>query len=128
MFHSNTLVLIATTMLAAFAVVSQAAVIEARDSSYSGTATFYSVKKSGKPSCGGNADNDDMVAALSEDFMKDKYCGEKIKVKSGGKSVTVKVVDTCEGCDKHDIDLSPAAFEKLGKKSKGELDIDWSFN
>ncbi|OAC99150.1 hypothetical protein MUCCIDRAFT_134047, partial [Mucor lusitanicus CBS 277.49] len=95
--------------------------------SYSGTATFYSVKKSGKPSCGNHADNDDMVAALSEKFMKNKYCGEKIKVKSGHKSITVKVIDTCEGCGKHDIDLSPAAFEKLGKKSKGELDVKWSF-
>lgn len=128
MLHSNTLVLIATALLAAFAVVSQAAAIEARSSSYSGTATFYSVKKSGKPSCGGKADNDDLVAALSEKIMKKKYCGEKVKVKSGHKSVTVKVIDTCEGCGKHDIDLSPTAFKKLGKKSKGELDVKWSFN
>ncbi|KAL9555866.1 hypothetical protein MBANPS3_002148 [Mucor bainieri] len=126
MFHSNTLVLIATALLAAFAVVSQAAAIESRSSSYSGTATFYSVKKSGKPSCGNHADNDDMVAALSEHFMKDKYCGEKIKVKSGHKSITVKVIDTCEGCGKHDIDLSPAAFEKLGKKSKVFIKFDFN--
>jgi expansin (peptidoglycan-binding protein) len=128
MFYSNTLVLIATALFAAFAVVSQAAAIEARSSSYSGTATFYSVKKSGKPSCGGKADNDDLVAALSKKFMKKKYCGEKIKVKSGHKSITAKVVDTCNGCGKHDIDLSPTAFEKLGKKSKGELDVKWSFH
>ena len=128
MLHSNTLVLIATALLAAFAIVCQAAAIEARSSSYSGTATFYSVKKSGKPSCGGKADNDDLVAALSEKIMKKKYCGEKVKVKSGHKSVTVKIIDTCEGCGKHDIDLSPTAFKKLGKESKGELDVKWSFN
>ncbi|CAG8596752.1 12488_t:CDS:2, partial [Racocetra fulgida] len=34
-------------------------------------------------------------------------------VSCGSKSVTVTVVDRCAGCKKNDVDLSPAAFNRL---------------
>ncbi|KAI8988372.1 RlpA-like double-psi beta-barrel-protein domain-containing protein-containing protein [Mycotypha africana] len=118
-------------VLAVLAVVSQAANIEARGNKHHGTATFYSVKHSGKPSCGYKADNDDMVAALSHKRMPKhghgKPCGEKVKVHYKKKSITVKVIDTCDGCGRNDIDLSPAAFKKLDHKKKGELKVQWEF-
>jgi hypothetical protein len=38
---------------------------------------------------------------------------------SGGNSVTVTVVDRCEGCAEYDLDFSPAAFDVLASESVG---------
>lgn len=124
MFKSSTFIVLIAAILALVSLAQAAG-------SHSGKATFYSVKKSGKPSCGGKADNDDMVVALSGHRMPKghgKPCGEKIKVKGKHGSVTVKVVDTCPECGKNDIDLSPKAFEKIAKKKDGEVKVRWSFN
>ena len=129
MYKSSTVIFIAAVIFALVAVV-QSVVLEARGSSHSGKATFYSVKKSGKPSCGGHAGNSDMVVALSKHRMPKghgKPCGKKIKVKGKHGSVTVKVVDTCPECGKNDIDLSPKAFEKIAKKKDGEVKVEWHF-
>ena len=122
--------LIATILFAICFVLSQAASLESRSAKKSGHATFYSVKKSGEPSCGGKADNDDLVVALSKHRMgkkEKKLCGEKIKVQGKTGSVTVKVIDTCPECDKNDIDLSPAAFKKIAHKKDGRVKVKWSF-
>jgi hypothetical protein len=74
------------------------------------------------------------------------FCQE-IEIFYGNKSVTVQVVDECDGCgpndlgERHDIDvsapfhslgfssadLSPAAFKDLAPLSEGEIDIKWEF-
>jgi len=73
--------------------------------------------------------------------MKDKkaYCGKYIKVTNTGggqgntgkgKTVTVKVQDTCPGCDKDHLDLSHGAFQALtgGKLDPpGKINISWKF-
>lgn len=43
------------------------------------------------------------------------------------KSVTVKVVDKCRGCNTNDIDLSPAAFERLANESLGRIQVTWDY-
>ncbi|KAI8971686.1 RlpA-like double-psi beta-barrel-protein domain-containing protein-containing protein [Mycotypha africana] len=101
--------------------------LEAR-SSKSGDATYYSV---GLGSCGHTNSDSEMVAALSSKLMgsgsKGSYCGESITVESeSGKSVTVKVVDTCPSCGEGDVDLSPSAFKKLGSLDLGVIPITWS--
>lgn len=102
--------------------------LEARKT-YSGEATFYKVDNG---CCGGDYDDSDMVVALSEDWMgsgsDSSYCGKKIKVKSSKGSATVRVIDTCASCDKTHIDLSSAAFKKLGKLDDGVLKVTWSFS
>ncbi|KAL9544889.1 hypothetical protein PS6_008535 [Mucor atramentarius] len=111
-----------TAMIAAFLMTAQAAPaassLQAR-SSMSGDATYYSV---GLGSCGDTNSDGEMVAALSEKLMgtgsNGSYCG--------GKSVTVKVVDSCPGCGEGDVDLSPTAFKKLGALSEGVIPITWS--
>lgn len=110
-------------------VCSQAAVIQKRSDTYEGVATYYLVNKSGRPSCGGRYDKNAMVVALSHKRMQGRNnpCGESIKVYGDYGSVTVQVVDTCAGCDKDDIDLSPKAFAKIGEMNEGELEIEWSF-
>ncbi|KAI7898883.1 RlpA-like double-psi beta-barrel-protein domain-containing protein-containing protein, partial [Cokeromyces recurvatus] len=92
----------------------------------SGKATYYEV---GLGSCGETNTDSEMVCALSIDLMGShagsSYCGRFITIKSGSKSVKVKVVDTCPGCGREDIDLSPSAFKKLGKLEQGVVPITW---
>ncbi|CAG8583892.1 11457_t:CDS:2 [Diversispora eburnea] len=58
---------------------------------------------------------------------KNTKCGKRIKVTRGKKSVVVRVVDRCEGCKSGDIDLSPAAFEKLASLSVGRTKCSWKY-
>ncbi|KAI7898881.1 RlpA-like double-psi beta-barrel-protein domain-containing protein-containing protein [Cokeromyces recurvatus] len=105
--------------------LSQAAPIEARGS-MSGDATYYDV---GLGSCGETNSNDDMVVALSSELMGgsgSSYCGKTINVKGSSGSVSVTVVDTCPGCGKEDVDLSPSAFKKLGELGEGRISVTWS--
>lgn len=118
---------ILSVIVSAIAVVSQAKPIqlEARKS-MSGDATYYDV---GLGSCGESNSNEEMVAALSKDLMNgpnSPYCGQTVHIKGGSGSVSVKVVDTCPGCEKGSIDLSPAAFKKLGELGQGRIPITWS--
>jgi rare lipoprotein A (peptidoglycan hydrolase) len=58
---------------------------------------------------------------------KDPKCNSCIKASYKGKQVVVKIVDTCPGCQKTSLDLSPAAFNKLEHPDVGLLDITWEF-
>lgn len=91
--------------------------------SESGQGTYYTV---GLGSCGQTNTDSQMVGALSESIMESSYCGKSITVKGPSGSVTVKIVDTCPGCSKGDIDLSPAAFKKIASLSAGRVPISWS--
>ncbi|KAI8640719.1 RlpA-like double-psi beta-barrel-protein domain-containing protein-containing protein [Parasitella parasitica] len=95
--------------------------------SLTGDGTFYTV---GGSSCGGDYSNDDLVAAISIEWMgsgpKSSYCGKSINVKSEHGSVTLKIVDTCPGCKRGDVDMSRAAFQKIAKLNDGRIPISWS--
>ncbi|KAK4522062.1 acetyl-coenzyme A synthetase 2 [Mucor velutinosus] len=95
-------------------------------SSQSGDATYYAV---GLGSCGETSSDDEMVAALSSSLMggsNSDLCGKSITVKSASGSVTLKVVDSCPGCSEGDVDMSEAAFKKLGQLDEGRIPITWS--
>ncbi|KAF9111436.1 hypothetical protein BGX27_004950 [Mortierella sp. AM989] len=77
-----------------------------------------------------------MIVALNEAQMgrgwgKRSKCGAKIRVsvKGSSGSVIVGVVDICPDryCSYGQLDLSQAAFKKFAPKSKGVLDLKWSF-
>ncbi|QRW27693.1 ribosomal L27 protein [Rhizoctonia solani] len=61
-------------------------------------------------------------------YNNGKMCGKTITVKNtkNGKSTTAKVVDLCPSCGSSNIDLSPAAFKKLGSLDTGVLSVSWS--
>jgi expansin (peptidoglycan-binding protein) len=50
-----------------------------------------------------------------------------LHVSDKGKSVTVKVVDKCPGCKTDDIDLSPAAFQRLAPLPAGRIQVTWNY-
>ncbi|GAN03482.1 riboflavin aldehydeforming enzyme [Mucor ambiguus] len=118
------------SMLVASALLmpSQAAPTLQTRSSMTGDATFYSV---GSGSCGGSNSDNELVAAISGELMgsgskKSSHCGKYITVKGKHGSVKLKIVDTCPGCKKGDVDMSRAAFEKIAKLSEGRVPISWS--
>ncbi|KAG1138364.1 hypothetical protein G6F37_009803 [Rhizopus arrhizus] len=98
---------------------------------YNGKATFFTPNQG---ACGEWNDNNDMIAALSGELYgsyskKSNVCGKKALVtnKANGESVKVTIMDACESCDKTHIDLSPAAFGKIGKFKTGVLNVEWHF-
>ena len=79
-----------------------------------------------------------MVVALPHSLFDSKMggsnpnnnplCGKKVKASFDDKSIEVKVVDRCPGCDENDLDLSPTAFQKLAPLDKGRLkNMKWHF-
>lgn len=82
--------------------------------SHVGEMTYYTP---GLGACGYTNNDNQMVAAVSWKLFN-KYtppsgnpnqntlCGKKAKVTYKGKTITVKIVDSCGGCKYDDIDLS----------------------
>ncbi|KAK9448178.1 RlpA-like double-psi beta-barrel-protein domain-containing protein-containing protein [Limtongia smithiae] len=101
---------------------------------YSGDGTYFSP---GLGSCGETNSDTDYIVAISYILMDEAstgnsntnpYCNKKITAYRDGKSVSVTVVDTCEGCAEYDLDFSPAAFDVLGEESEGRIPITWSWD
>ncbi|KAJ1324849.1 expansin [Microdochium nivale] len=98
-------------------------------SAYNGQATYYAP---GLGACGKTHGANDLIAAVSASLFttanpnKDPICGRKAKITRGSKSVTVTIVDKCPSCPKANIDLSPAAFKKLGTLAEGRISVKWN--
>jgi len=100
----------------------------------SGQGTFYNT---GLDACGGTDKDSDLIAAASF-LLFDSFpgatanpnlnpiCGKTVTASYGGKSVTVKIVDRCAGCNgEFDLDFSPSAFNALADPNLGRIDITW---
>ncbi|KAI9301385.1 RlpA-like double-psi beta-barrel-protein domain-containing protein-containing protein [Cunninghamella echinulata] len=81
--------------------------------------------------CGDWNDDNDMIAAVGEDFYGDMdeesdLCGKKLEIEGPrGNKIIVTVKDACPPCDADHVDLSPAAFRKLGEFDTGILKVKW---
>ncbi|KAI4219523.1 MAG: hypothetical protein LQ349_008327 [Xanthoria aureola] len=107
---------------------------------FTGDATFYSPSV-GFGSCGVQNSDSDLVAALAQSTMRlynpsnpnnNPLCGHKVKVwetSNPSNTVIVAIMDTCPGCTRSnfDLDLSPAAFNKLDNPDVGRIKISWEF-
>lgn len=91
-----------------------------------GDVTYYNV---GLGACGHTNHDSEMVAAVGHHLYDSKHpCGKHINVHYKGKTVNVKVVDRCGGCNDQSLDLSPTAFKKLvGSLGPGRVKADWEF-
>lgn len=49
------------------------------------------------------------------------------KRQAGGSGVTITIVDRCPVCAQYDLDLSPAAFDVIGKQDEGRVAIEWNW-
>jgi len=91
--------------------------------------------------CGIQSSANDLIAAVSAEFYDtfpgatpnpnlNPVCKKILTLHHKSKSVTVMVTDKCPGCKgKFDLDLSPAAFNKLSDPSVGRLlGVKWSMH
>ncbi|KAF9448521.1 hypothetical protein P691DRAFT_792466 [Macrolepiota fuliginosa MF-IS2] len=92
---------------------------------YSGDATYY---YTGLGNCGAQSKDTDFIVALStQEYNNGAHCWKHIKVHYGGKTIDATVVDSCPGCSRYSIDLSPSAFKALAPLSAGRIPVTWSF-
>ncbi|CAE6435936.1 unnamed protein product [Rhizoctonia solani] len=91
-----------------------------------GKATWFDP---GLGACGKVSNKKQLIVALGpEAYQNGKMCGKTITIKNSKNknSVTAKVMDLCPSCGPNNLDLSPAAFAKLGSLSTGVLSVSWS--
>ncbi|KAJ2776712.1 hypothetical protein H4R18_005523 [Coemansia javaensis] len=98
---------------------------------FSGDGTYYSP---GLGSCGDTHGDSDLIAAINAPQYgtnanpnQAAVCGRCALVKGPLGQVKVKIVDRCPVCKSGDLDLSPAAFDRIGKQEVGRIGISWSF-
>ncbi|KAF9105304.1 hypothetical protein BGX29_000250 [Mortierella sp. GBA35] len=62
-------------------------------------------------------------------WFTDSYGSCNYHWDGNGKAVNVRIVDTCPGdeCAYGSLDLSPAAFKKIGDLATGILNIEWYY-
>ncbi|KAF7728403.1 hypothetical protein EC973_006211 [Apophysomyces ossiformis] len=129
MLFNTALITLASTL----ALMVNAAPMPLEKRGFSGDGTFYNPSV-GKGSCGWLNSDSQMVAALNAPQMgngpnpnNNSKCGRSIRVTGPKGSVTVKIVDTCPPCHSGDVDLSPAAFNKIADFKQGRVPITWDW-
>ncbi|KAK1983607.1 SCP-like extracellular protein [Colletotrichum cereale] len=95
-----------------------------------GDITFFNP---GLSACGRVDGDGSMVVAISHLKMGSQsngnpLCGRQVHIKGPKGTATVTVTDKCMGCAAHDIDVSPAVFERVaGGLGLGRVgNIEWS--
>ncbi|KAJ1862091.1 hypothetical protein LPJ78_004933 [Coemansia sp. RSA 989] len=98
---------------------------------YTGDGTYYTP---GLGSCGKTNTESDLIAAINAPQYgananpnQAGVCGKCAQVKGPKGEVKVTITDRCPVCKSGDLDLSPAAFNKIGNPSDGRISISWSF-
>ncbi|MFJ7198093.1 MULTISPECIES: RlpA-like double-psi beta-barrel domain-containing protein [unclassified Streptomyces] len=93
-----------------------------------GRATYY---QPGLTACGTVITDGDFAVALDASTFEPGYpspsCGKKIEITHDGKSITATVADQSPGAGRHDLDLTPGAFEALASLDQGSIDVTWRF-
>jgi len=101
----------------------------------SGDATYYHVS-AGLTACGTRHSDSEMVAAIGFPYWTtpnpnlDPNCRKTAWVRdpTNGNTITVRIVDKCGSCDRNNIDLSPAAFQRFRPLGVGRFRVEWGIN
>jgi expansin (peptidoglycan-binding protein) len=133
-FHHHTFYnMVSAKIISVLAIAATALAAPVEKRSYSGDATYYN-PSAGTNSCGTQASDSDLMVALNTAQMANganpnanPNCGRQISVTGPKGSVTVTVLDTCPGCSNNDLDLSPAAFDKIADQAQGRVPITWDW-
>ncbi|ORX97261.1 barwin-like endoglucanase [Basidiobolus meristosporus CBS 931.73] len=96
---------------------------------FKGEGTFYAP---GLGACEVTSGPNELIAALNAPQYGNAPRGSdscfKCASVTGPKgSVKVKIVDKCPGCKHGDLDLSPAAFNKIANEADGRVSISWTY-
>ncbi|PRP85053.1 hypothetical protein PROFUN_07237 [Planoprotostelium fungivorum] len=100
---------------------------------FSGDGTFFNP---GLGACGTYAGDNDLVAALNGDQWgsnpngnpnNNPNCKKMARVRGPLGEVTVVIQDRCGPCRHGDLDLSPAAYNRIADPNAGRVRITWSW-
>jgi expansin (peptidoglycan-binding protein) len=90
-----------------------------------GSASYYSSSATGN--CGFGPPADGLYAALGPDqYSGGAACGSYLDVTGPAGTVRVKVIDSCPACHDGKLDLSKAAFQKVGSTSAGVVQVTYT--
>ncbi|EFP81210.2 hypothetical protein PGT21_019717 [Puccinia graminis f. sp. tritici] len=104
------------------------------DAEFTGGWATYFTQNQIAGACGKVHQDTDVIVAL--DYRRygalnkvSKYCGKKVRITSGDKTIEATVADACPTCLNHNcLDLSEGAFKKLGVTvQEGMKPITWKF-
>ncbi|SCV68380.1 BQ2448_501 [Microbotryum intermedium] len=104
--------------------------LAAGKTTYKGQATWYT-QDGNAGSCGKyNSDSAIIVAVNTPQVNGGSHCGRYVTIlnTSNKKIIRAKVADECPGCGYGSLDLSTAAFKKLGNLDTGVLPIKWQWS
>jgi expansin (peptidoglycan-binding protein) len=101
---------------------------------YTGDLTYYDP---GLGSCGITSTSSENICAVSHVVFdaaltsgnpnENPLCGLRLRIRRGDRSVDVKVVDRCPGCNVDDLDVSSSVFEELGDLAEGRVTVEWAW-
>ncbi|KAI6817121.1 hypothetical protein KC332_g9659 [Hortaea werneckii] len=111
---------------------------------FTGDLTCY---QPGLGACGVSSTEDDFIVALSHVLFdaagsstdaggnsnENPLCGRMLRATryneeaSAQRSVDLRVVDRCTGCEVDDLDISLKAFERLAPSASGRVDVSWAW-
>ncbi len=93
----------------------------------SGVATFYDASGASEWNCSFPVKDGpiDVTALNFPEYAKSASCGACFLVKGPKGSVTVRVVDSCPGCEVGHLDLSAEAFAKIANPVDGKVPITY---
>ncbi|OJY15631.1 MAG: hypothetical protein BGO98_23420 [Myxococcales bacterium 68-20] len=92
-----------------------------------GVATFYDADGSGNCSFDASPGDLDVTAMAMPEYDASASCGGCLLVKGPKGEVTVRVTDSCPGCEGSGInlDLSAQAFAKIADPKEGRIDVTY---
>ncbi|MDF2696139.1 MAG: extracellular endoglucanase precursor [Labilithrix sp.] len=92
-----------------------------------GIATFYDADGSGNCSFDKSPGDLDVTAMALDEYAESASCGACLLVKGPKGEVTVRVVDSCPGCQGHgvNLDLSAQAFAKIAEPKDGRVSVTY---
>ncbi|KAJ1955626.1 hypothetical protein GGI12_005517, partial [Dipsacomyces acuminosporus] len=96
---------------------------------FRGEGTYFSPNTG---ACGKKNTKSDLIAALNKPQYGNvdkvsQHCFKCALVKGPKGQVKVEIRDACPECKYGDLDLSPAAFDKIAKRKDGRVKITWDW-
>ncbi|TFK19584.1 hypothetical protein FA15DRAFT_674308 [Coprinopsis marcescibilis] len=96
---------------------------------HEGRGTWFNV---GLGNCGKVSKDSEPVVAMSKAFYDENHgsnCGQWVEItdRDTGKTALGQLWDSCPGCGRDDLDLSPSLFQQFAPLSKGVINISWHF-
>ncbi len=106
-------------------------IIEYNGAVHEGEATFYEDGLLGNCSYPNDLRPVYHAAMNQTDYAGSRACGTYVNIRRKDdprkREVTVLIDNRCPECSRGDIDMSPAAFERIAERVEGRVPIEWNY-